>query len=956
MAEAVVPADDFFGVVELLPKESFDPSYGFLVKMYAFSPKISEPMRVFGSLPVKQDADIILSYLRKNDAPTFSSTNLQPLLNNPLPTLAKRGVTKDIKFKVDMSPYTVYTADTNEKMFVIYTNISRGLGIETPNLMDLIQNSDRILVKGVDPYTEIIRRLSEDIIAAKLQVPAEILVEARTLGSSNMTLGDIRERILEDLQSLHNSVTNEEFKKAVTEKLAGRVNESPDITARRALGEKDFTPGPNARYIITDIPSLVQINYRPALIAQLGAATSIVFTSKEGAPISMILPVGFPVISVGYTAHLSTEAESLPRADAFLTEPAGGFSLGLSPESKPISFEELIADEAAADVDRQRGRVDRSGLRQAWAAQADIPPPPPPPFQPPPPPPPLPPHLRGRAVGPRPPPIGLSSQGERNLQSPPPPFQPPPPPFQPPPPPPPPPFQPPPPPFQPPPPEPESKEGEFLSPANRPVDNGEVIQLNSGSPVLLEDPGTGSLGLSGAWVPPPFPNPLVQDQVVDDDRIDLPEIAPLPADAAPPPPPPVLAQPPTTELVPLAPIVRGALNGSLPPAPSGVPQPTNYSNQAIQENADALINVLRPPAAAAPPPPRPIISSSQSAFRPIQPAPGNRGRAAMIQQQTHEFIQSIRDDSTPSGKITVSFPDEAGELQTIERVVPAAYTSILFPEEKTAFGDMRNFAVLPAPRKPYQTITYTLYRGEDNKYTAGQLDTGGSPGELGLQPSSNYKRNAAIIRVIFAFRSPEAAAARPPQSPVGFVPPSPSGFSQAPSAVPSPAPSEAPSPGEVSEAPSPGEVSEAPSPGEVSVAPSPAPPPPFRRRRQAESPTPNRKRVISEAEGFRRAPLPPVPPYVPPPVRRRPRAESPRPNRKRVLTEAEGFRRAPLPPVPQYVPPPPPAAIPPHLRGRAVGPRLPPIGLSARGAENLQRQGGTRRKGGRRGRRTTKKH
>jgi len=891
MAEAVVPADDFFGVVELLPKESFDPSYGFLVKMYAFSPKISEPMRVFGSLPVKQDADIILSYLRKNDAPTFSSTNLQPLLNNPLPTLAKRGVTKDIKFKVDMSPYTVYTADTNEKMFMIYTNISRGLGIETPNLMDLIQNSDRILVKGVDPYTEIIRRLSEDIIAAKLQVPAEILVEARTLGSSNMTLGDIRERILEDLQSLHNSVTNEEFKKAVTEKLAGRVNESPDITARRALGEKDFTPGPNARYIITDIPSLVQINYRPALIAQLGAATSIVFTSKEGAPISMILPVGFPVISVGYTAHLSTEAESLPRADAFLTEPAGGFSLGLSPESKPISFEELIADEAAADVDRQRGRVDRSGLRQAWAAQADLPPPPPPP-----PPPPLPPHLRGRAVGPRPPPIGLSSQGARNLQSPPPPFQPPPPPpFQPPPPPPPSPFQPPP----PPPPEPESKEGEFLSPANRPVDNGEVIQLNSGSPVLLEDPGTGSLGLSGAWVPPPFPNPLVQDQVVDDDRIDLPEIAPLPADAAPPPPPPVLAQPPTTELVPLAPIVRGALNGSLPPAPSGVPQPTNYSNQAIQENADALINVLRPPAAAAPPPPpRPIISSSQSAFRPIQPAPGNPGRAAMIQQQTHEFIRSIRDDSTPSGKITVSFPDEAGELQTIERVVPAAYTSILFPEEKTAFGDMRNFAVLPAPRKPYQTITYTLYRGEDNKYTAGQLDTGGSPGELGLQPSSNYKRNAAIIRVIFAFRSPEAAAARPPQSPVGFVPPSPSGFSQAPSAVPSPAPSEAPSPGEVSEAPSPGEVSVAPSPGEVSVAPSPAPPPPFRRRRQAESPTPNRKRVISEAEGFRRAPLPPVPPYVPPPVRRRPRE----------------------------------------------------------GAKNLQRQGGTRRKGGRRGRRTTKKH
>jgi len=891
MAEAVVPADDFFGVVELLPKESFDPSYGFLVKMYAFSPKISEPMRVFGSLPVKQDADIILSYLRKNDAPTFSSTNLQPLLNNPLPTLAKRGVTKDIKFKVDMSPYTVYTADTNEKMFMIYTNISRGLGIETPNLMDLIQNSDRILVKGVDPYTEIIRRLSEDIIAAKLQVPAEILVEARTLGSSNMTLGDIRERILEDLQSLHNSVTNEEFKKAVTEKLAGRVNESPDITARRALGEKDFTPGPNARYIITDIPSLVQINYRPALIAQLGAATSIVFTSKEGAPISMILPVGFPVISVGYTAHLSTEAESLPRADAFLTEPAGGFSLGLSPESKPISFEELIADEAAADVDRQRGRVDRSGLRQAWAAQADLPPPPPPP-----PPPPLPPHLRGRAVGPRPPPIGLSSQGARNLQSPPPPFQPPPPPpFQPPPPPPPSPFQPPP----PPPPEPESKEGEFLSPANRPVDNGEVIQLNSGSPVLLEDPGTGSLGLSGAWVPPPFPNPLVQDQVVDDDRIDLPEIAPLPADAAPPPPPPVLAQPPTTELVPLAPIVRGALNGSLPPAPSGVPQPTNYSNQAIQENADALINVLRPPAAAAPPPPpRPIISSSQSAFRPIQPAPGNPGRAAMIQQQTHEFIRSIRDDSTPSGKITVSFPDEAGELQTIERVIPAAYTSILFPEEKTAFGDMRNFAVLPAPRKPYQTITYTLYRGEDNKYTAGQLDTGGSPGELGLQPSSNYKRNAAIIRVIFAFRSPEAAAARPPQSPVGFVPPSPSGFSQAPSAVPSPAPSEAPSPGEVSEAPSPGEVSVAPSPGEVSVAPSPAPPPPFRRRRQAESPTPNRKRVISEAEGFRRAPLPPVPPYVPPPVRRRPRE----------------------------------------------------------GAKNLQRQGGTRRKGGRRGRRTTKKH
>ena len=900
MAEAAVQADDFFGVVELLPKESFDPSYGFLVKMYAFSPKISEPMRVFGSLPVKQDADIILSYLRKNDAPTFSSTNLQPLLNNPLPTLAKRGVTKDIKFKVDMSPYTVYTADTNEKMFMIYTNISRGLGIETPNLMDLIQNSDRILVKGVDPYTEIIRRLSEDIIAAKLQVPAEILVEARTLGSSNMTLGDIRERILEDLQSLHNSVTNEEFKKAVTEKLSGRVNESPDITARRALGEKDFTPGPNARYLITDIPSLVQINYRPALIAQLGAAASIVFTSKEGAPISMILPVGFPVISVGYTAHLSTETESLPRADAFLTEPAGGFSLGLSPESKPISFEELIADEAAADVDRQRGRVDRSGLRQAWAAQADIPPPPPPPFQPPPPPPPLPPHLRERAVGPRPPPIGLSSQGARNLQSPPPPpppFQPPPPPppFQPPPPPP--PFQPPP----PPPPEPESKEGEFLSPANRPVDNGEVIQLNSGSPVLLEDPGTGSLGLSGAWVPPPFPNPLVQDQVVDDDRIDLPEIAPLPADAAPPPPPPVLAQPPTTELVPLAPIVRGALNGSLPPAPSGVPQPTNYGNQAIQENADALINVLRPPAAAAPPP-RPIISSSQSAFRPIQPAPANSAQAATIQQQIHEFIQSIRDDSTPSGKITVSFPDEAAELQTIERVIPKGYIIVL-PEESTASGDMRNLTVLSAVRKPYQTITYLLYLGDNNQYTAGRIDTGGSPGELGLQPLSNYKRNAAVIRVIFVFRSPDAAAARPPQSPVGFVPPSPSGFSQAPSAVPSPAPSpgevlEAPSPGEVSEAPSPGEVSVAPSPGEVSVAPSPAPPPPFRRRRQAESPTPSRKRVITEANGFRRAPLPPVPPYVPPPVRRTPRE----------------------------------------------------------GAKNLQRQGGTRRKGGRRGRRTTKKH
>ena len=327
----------------------------------------------------------------------------------------------------------------------------------------------------------------------------------------------------------------------------------------------------------------------------------------------------------------------------------------------------------------------------------------------------------------------------------------------------------------------------------------------------------------------------------------------------------------------------------------------------------------------------------------------------MIQQQIHEFIQSIRDDSTPSGKITVSFPDEAAELQTIERVIPKGYIIVL-PEESTASGDMRNLTVLSAVRKPYQTITYLLYLGDNNQYTAGRIDTGGSPGELGLQPLSNYKRNAAVIRVIFVFRSPDAAAARPPQSPVGFVPPSPSGFSQAPSAVPSPAPSEAPSPGEVSEAPSPGEVSVAPSPGEVSVAPSPAPPPPFRRRRQAESPTPSRKRVITEANGFRRAPLPPVPPYVPPPVRRRPRAESPRPNRKRVLTEAEGFRRAPLPPVPQYVPPPPPAAIPPHLRGRAVGPRLPPIGLSARGAENLQRQGGTRRKGGRRGRRTTKKH
>jgi hypothetical protein len=169
----------------------------------------------------------------------------------------------------------------------------------------------------------------------------------------------------------------------------------------------------------------------------------------------------------------------------------------------------------------------------------------------------------------------------------------------------------------------------------------------------------------------------------------------------------------------------------------------------------------------------------------------------------------------------------------------------------------------------------------------------------------------------------------------------------------------APSPGEVSVAPSPGEVSEAPSPGEVSVAPSPEPV--VRRRRRNESPRPNRKRVITEADGFRRAPLPAVPTYVPPPppppFRRRRQAESPTPSRKRVITEANGFRRAPLPAVPTYVPPPPPpSALPPHLRGRAVGPRPPPIGLSAQGARNLQRQGGTRRKGGRRGRRTTRKH
>ena len=920
MAEAAVQADDFFGVVELLPKESFDPSYGFLVKMYAFSPKISEPMRVFGSLPVKQDADIILSYLRKNDAPTFSSTNLQPLLNNPLPTLAKRGVTKDIKFKVDMSPYTVYTADTNEKMFEFYKNISRGLGIETPNLMDLIQNSDRILVKGVDPYTEIIRRLSEDIIAAKLEVPVKILVQARTLGSSNMTLGDIRERILEDLKSL---VKNEEFKKAVTEKLSGRVNESPDITARRALGEKDFTPEPKARYIVTDIPSLIQINYRPALITQLGHAASIVFTSKEGAPISMILPVGFPVISIGYTAHLSTETESLPRPDAVLTAPAGGFSLGLSPESKPISFEELIADEAAADVDRQRGRVDRSGLRQSWTAQADLPPsdnsvappPPPPPFQPTPlqPRSAIPPHLRGRAVGlsPLPPP------------PPPQPFQPP-----------------------PPPPEPESKEGEFLSPANRPADNGEVIQLNSGSPLLLEDPVSGSLGLSGAWVPPPFQNPLVQDQVVDDDRIDLPEIVPLPADAAPPPPPAAPPPPPPAAPLPAPPAAP-------PPAPPAAPPPP-----AVEQPVESLSGLFPGPVrrtrrnALVPTP----FSSARSAFRPIEPASGNRDQAVMIQQQIHEFIQSIRDDSTPSGKITVSFPDEAAELQTIERVVPNGYIIVL-PEESTAFGDMRNLTVLSAVRKPYQTITYVLYLGDNNQYTAGRIDTGGSPGELGLQPLSNYKRNAAVIRVIFVFRSPDAAP-RPPQSPVGFVPPSPSGFSQAPSAVPSEAPSpaisEAPSPGEVSVAPSPGEVSVAPSPGEVSDAPSPgevsaapSPEPVVRRRRRNESPRPNRKRAITVADGFRRAPLPPAPAYVPPP----PAPPAP----PAPFTR----RRPPSPPLPPPSPPlplpgsspspPPPSEILPNLRRREVG-------VSARRARNLQSQGGTRRKGGRRGRRTTRKH
>jgi hypothetical protein len=333
------------------------------------------------------------------------------------------------------------------------------------------------------------------------------------------------------------------------------------------------------------------------------------------------------------------------------------------------------------------------------------------------------------------------------------------------------------------------------------------------------------------------------------------------------------------------------------------------------------------------------FSSGRSAFRPIRPASGNSGQAATIQQQTHEFIRSIRDDSTPSGTITVSFPDEAAELQTIERVIPNGYTIVL-PEETTAFGDMRNLTVLSPVRKPYQTITYILYRGDNNEYTAGRLDTGGSPGELGVQPSSNYKRNAATIRVIFVFRSPEAAAPRAPESPVGFVPPSPSGFSQAPSAVPS-------------EAPSPGEVS--PPPEEALVAPLPEPL--VRRRRRNESPKPNRKRVLTNAEGFKRAPLPPVPAYVPPPppsFRRRRQAESPTPNRKRVITEADGFRRAPLPPVPTYVKPPPP--LPPHLRGRTTGPRPPPIGLTARGARDLQRQGGTRRKGGRRGRRTTRKH